>query len=134
MKRSSPLAIIAIAVSGFGAASASAANPTIPLRSAENFGVLAGSSVSSTGLTVVTGNLGVSPGSPPSVVGFPVGVVNGTIHAADAAAAQAQSDLAAAYVAAINTPCDTLVDGDLNGLTLTPGVYCAGPPSPSPEP
>jgi uncharacterized repeat protein (TIGR01451 family) len=120
------LAIVAIGVSGLRAASASAADPTISLRTAESFGVLAGSRVSSTGLTVVTGDLGVSPGISPSVVGFPVGVVNGTIHAADTTAAQAQTDLGAAYDAAINTPCDTLIDGDLNGLTLTPGVYCAG--------
>jgi uncharacterized repeat protein (TIGR01451 family) len=126
MKWSSPLAIIAIAVSGFGAASASAADPTIPLRTAESFGVLAGSSVSSTGLTVVSGDLGVSPGTPPSVVGFPAGVVSGTIHAADATAAQAQADLTTAYNAATTAPCNTLIAGDLNGLTLTPGVYCAG--------
>jgi uncharacterized repeat protein (TIGR01451 family) len=127
MKRTSfALAIIAIAVSGLSAASASAADPTIALRTAENFGVLAGSRVSSTGLTVITGDLGVSPGVPPSVVGFPVGVVNGTIHAADQTAAQAQTDLTAAYDAATNTPCDDVIAGDLNGLTLTPGVYCAG--------
>jgi uncharacterized repeat protein (TIGR01451 family) len=127
MKRTSlALAIVAIAACGLSAASASAADPTIALRTAENFGVLAGSSVSSTGLTVVTGDLGVSPGTPPSVVGFPVGVVNGTIHAADQTAAQAQTDLTAAYDAATNAPCDDVIAGDLNGLTLTPGVYCAG--------
>jgi uncharacterized repeat protein (TIGR01451 family) len=127
MKRTSfALAMVAIGACGLGAGSASAADPTIALRTAENFGVLAGSSVSSTGLTVVTGDLGVSPGTPPSVVGFPVGVVNGTIHAADQTAAQAQTDLTAAYDAATNAPCDDIIAGDLNGLTLTPGVYCAG--------
>lgn len=120
------LAIIGLGVCGLSAASASAADPTIPLRSAESFGVLAASSVSSTGLTVVGGDLGVSPGSPPSVVGFPAGVVNGTIHAADPTAAQAQADLTTAYNAATSAPCNTLIAGDLNGLTLTPGVYCAG--------
>jgi uncharacterized repeat protein (TIGR01451 family) len=120
------LAIVGIGVSGLSASSASAAAPTISLRTAEGFGVLAGSSVSSTGLTVVSGDMGVSPGSPPSVVGFPAGVVNGTIHADDATAAQAQADLTTAYNAATTAPCDTLIAGDLNGLTLTPGVYCAG--------
>jgi uncharacterized repeat protein (TIGR01451 family) len=120
------LAIIGFGVCGLSAAPASAADPTIPLRTAESFGVLAASSVSSTGLTVVGGDLGVSPGSPPSVVGFPAGVVNGTIHAADPTAAQAQADLTTAYNAATNVPCNTVIAGDLNGLTLTPGVYCAG--------
>jgi uncharacterized repeat protein (TIGR01451 family) len=127
MKRTSvALAIIGVGVCGLSAAPASAADPTIPLRTAESFGVLAGSSVSSTGLTVVGGDLGVSPGSPPSVVGFPAGVVTGTIHAADPTAAQAQADLTTAYNAATNAPCNAIVAGDLNGLTLTPGVYCAG--------
>jgi uncharacterized repeat protein (TIGR01451 family) len=82
--------------------------------------------VSSTGLTVVTGDLGVSPGIPPSVVGFPAGVASGTIHAADQTAAQAQTDLTTAYDTAVSAPCDDTIAGDLNGLTLTPGVYCAG--------
>jgi uncharacterized repeat protein (TIGR01451 family) len=127
MKRTSlALAILGVGACGLSAAPASAADPTIPLRSAESFGVLAATSVSSTGLTVVGGDLGVSPGSPPSVVGFPAGVVNGTIHAADLTAAQAQADLTTAYNAATNAPCNTIIAGDLNGLTLTPGVYCAG--------
>lgn len=120
------LAIIGIGVCALGAASASAADPTIPLRTAESFGVLAGSRVSSTGLTVIGGDLGVSPGIASPVVGFPVGVVNGSIHAADPTAAQAQADLTTAYDAATNAPCDASIAGDLNGLTLTPGVYCAG--------
>jgi uncharacterized repeat protein (TIGR01451 family) len=59
-------------------------------------------------------------------VGFPACVVTGTIHAADATAAQAQADLTTAYNAATTAPCNTLIAGDLNGLTLAPGVYCAG--------
>ena len=65
------LAIVAIGVSGLRAASASAADPTISLRTAESFGVLAGSAVSSTGLTVVTGDW-VSPrGAHPQSWAFP---------------------------------------------------------------
>jgi len=73
---------------------------------------------------VITGDLGVSPGS--SVTGFPPGTVTGgTIHAADAAAAQAQVDLTTAYNAVASTPCTANLTGqDLGGLTLTPGVYC----------
>jgi hypothetical protein len=66
------------------------------LGTAESFGVLAGSTVTNTGPSVITGNVGVSPGS--AVVGFPPGiVVGGTIHAADGVANQAQSDLVTAY-------------------------------------
>ncbi|MET1077967.1 MAG: ice-binding family protein [Pseudomonas sp.] len=89
----------------------------------QTFGVLAGAVMTNTGPSVVTGDLGVSPGS--SVTGFPPGIVNGTIHAADAAAAQAQVELTADYNAAAGTACDVDLTGqNLGGLTLTPGTYC----------
>ena len=96
----------------------------ISLGTAATYGVLAGSTVTSTGATIVNGNLGVSPGT--SVTGFPPGIVvpPGVIHSADASAAQAQLDLTTAYNAVAGTP--TLVDltgTNLGGLTLTPGVY-----------
>ena len=65
------------------------------------FGVLAGSTVTNSGPTVVTGNLGVSPGT--AITGFTgiapggPGTVTGTIHSADAFAGTAQSELTAAY-------------------------------------
>lgn len=96
---------------------------SIDLGTAGSFAVLAGSTVTNTGPTIIHGNLGVSPGS--AVTGFPPGLVTGgTIHAADAVALQAQSDLTTAYnVAAGKTPTQTLTGMDLGGLTLTPGVY-----------
>jgi hypothetical protein len=91
----------------------------------KTFAVLGASTVTNTGPTNVTGNLGVSPGT--VVTGFPPGVVvpPGTIHAGDAVAAQAQSDLTTAYNLYIGIPCTVDLTGqDLGGLTLTPGVYC----------
>ncbi|HEX4961820.1 MAG TPA: IPTL-CTERM sorting domain-containing protein [Thermoanaerobaculia bacterium] len=90
-----------------------------------SFAVLGGSAVTNTATpTIVTGDLGVSPGS--AVTGFPPGtVIGGTIHAADAVAAQAQSDLTNLYTSLANTACNTDLTGqDLGGKTLTPGVYC----------
>ena len=61
-----------------------------PLGTSQNFAVLGSSTVTNTGPTVVTGDLGVDPGS--AITGFPPGtVVGGTIHAADAVALQAQT-------------------------------------------
>ncbi len=99
---------------------------SVQLGTAGSFAVLAGSTVTNTGTTVIHGNLGLSPGPPTAVIGFPPGIVvpPGTIHAADAVAAQAQSDLTTAYnTAAGLTRTGTLTGTDLGGLTLTPGVY-----------
>ncbi len=103
---------------------ASPAAAQISLGTAQSFGVLGGSTVTSTGATTVNGNVGVSPGS--SVTGFPPGVVvGGAIHNNDAVAVQAQNDLTTAYNDIATTPCTVDLTGqNLGGLTLTPGVYC----------
>lgn len=95
---------------------------SVELRSAGNFAVLAGATVTSTGATTVTGDLGVSPGS--SVTGFPPGILVGALHAGDATSAIAMGDLTTAYNdAAGRTLCAITVAGDLGGRTLTPGLY-----------
>jgi hypothetical protein len=86
-----------------------------------NFSVLAGSTVTNTGSTVVSGDVGVSPGT--AVTGFPPGLADGTIHKADGAAAQAQAALTAGYVDAAGRSGGIAVAGDLTGKTLTAGVY-----------
>ena len=93
------------------------------LGTAADFGVLAGSTVTNTGPSVIQGDVGVSPGS--AVVGFPPGSTpTGTIHAGDAVAAQAQSDLTIAYNDLMGRPFDVDLTGqDLGGKVLIPGVY-----------
>jgi len=96
----------------------------VPLGTAATFAILAGTTVTNVGPSVVTGNLGVSPGS--AVTGFGPGVVvNGSIHAGDAVALQAQIDLATAYGNAAGRTGGIPETGDLGGLTLSPGVYSA---------
>jgi hypothetical protein len=93
-----------------------------PLGTTSTFVVLAGSTVTNTGLTAVTGDLGVSPGA--AVTGFPPGTVSGATHAGDAPAATAEADLTTAYNdAAGRTTGAITVSGDLTGLTLAPGLY-----------
>ena len=94
------------------------------LGSAQSFAVLGGSTVTNTGSSVITGDLGLSPGT--SVTGFPPGiVVAGTIHAADSLALAAQTSTTTAYNSLAGQPCTVSLTGqNLGGLTLTPGVYC----------
>jgi hypothetical protein len=94
----------------------------VNLRSAAAFAVLAGATVTSTGLSVVTGDLGVSPGT--AITGFPPATMVGAQHAGDPVAAQAIADLATAYGDAKGrTLCPITVAGDLSGQTLAPGLY-----------
>ncbi len=94
----------------------------IALGSAANFAVLAGSAVTTTGASLVTGDLGVSPGT--AVVGLPPGNVSGTLHIGDPTAAQGIADLATAYAeAAGRSLCPVTVSGNIGGQTLTPGLY-----------
>jgi hypothetical protein len=109
----------------FTAPPAFAAQPPVGLGTASSFAVLAGSTVTNTGLTTVTGDVGLSPGT--AVVGFPPGIVtDGTIHAADAVALKAKKDLTTAYNdAAGRGPAVDETGKDLGNQTLKPGVYAA---------
>ena len=94
----------------------------VALGKAINFAVLAGSTVTNTGLSKVNRDLGVSPGT--AVTGFPPGTVSGTIHAGDPAAALAKLDLTIAYNDAAGRKVAPIsVAGNLGGLTLVPGLY-----------
>lgn len=120
MKR---LLAFGVGIIGFAVANAHAAAMFVDLRTANSFAVLAGSTVTNTGPTTIIGNLGDAPGT--TITGLlAVVATGGTIHASDAVAFQAQSDLATAYDFAAGEASDFNLTGtDLGGLTLTPGVY-----------
>ncbi len=90
------------------------------LGSAGSFAVLAGTAVTCTNSTV-NGDVGVSPGTAVTQTSC---TINGTVHANDAAAVQANRDFFRAYDALAQTQCDRVIDGNLAGQTLSPGVYC----------
>lgn len=116
------LAAVALAASLVYAAPAGAVATSPPLGTASTFAVLGGSAVTNTGATVLTGDLGVSPGS--SISGFPPGKVNGTVQSTPVSTA-AQTDIATAIGAANSESCDANLTGqNLGGMTLAPGVYC----------
>jgi len=96
---------------------------TVDLGAAASFAVLGGSAVTSTGGTVVNGDLGVSPGT--SVTGFGPGTVtNGAMHVNDASAIAAQAASATAYNDAASRSLNPVfVSGNIGGMTLVPGLY-----------
>jgi hypothetical protein len=117
---------IAAATLTFGQPAAAAQAP-VGLGTAGSFGVLAGTTVTNTGLTVINGDLGLSPGT--SVTGFPPGIVNGTQHITDPVAAGAQSDLTTAYNQASIPPPggpntqSTIGSAGIQTGPLVPGIY-----------
>jgi large repetitive protein len=93
-----------------------------PLGTENNFTVLAGTQVTSTGNTVINGAVGVSPGA--TLTGFPPGVINGSVHLNNSTAQNAQADLEVAFNDLENqTPTVNLTGQNLGGKTLSPGVY-----------
>ena len=90
------------------------------LKTASSYAVLASSTITNTGSSVLTGDLGLFPGT--SVTGFPPGTVSGTEHITDSFASQAEVDANAAYVDMQSRPA-TAISSTLDGQTLTAGVY-----------
>jgi hypothetical protein len=106
-------------------ASASAALPNHlpPLGTAGNYAVLAGSTLTNTGPTWITGQAGLKPGT--AVTGFPPGR-SGHMDINNGAALTAKNNLTTAYNdAAAQTPFTSL-PVELGGRTLTRGTYRQG--------
>ena len=116
----------------------------VNLGTAGDFAVLTKSGISTTGVTSITGDIGVSPAAASSITGFGLimdatnefsrspGIVVGKVYAANYAAptptkmTTAISDMEAAFTAAMGlvlAPIVELYAGNLNGQTLAPGLY-----------
>jgi len=95
----------------------------ISLDGLSNFAIIAGSAITSTGATTVTGDMGLSPGT--SCGGFPPGILTGTLQINTNLAIQGKLDLTAAYNDAAGRVSSEIVtlSGNIGGLTLTPGLY-----------
>ncbi len=95
----------------------------VTLGATSTLAVLAGSSITSTGATTITGDMGLSPGS--SIGGFPPGILNGVQHINNATSNQAKLDLTAAYndLAGRTSTDIVTLSGNIGGLTLSPGLY-----------
>jgi hypothetical protein len=87
----------------------------------DSFIVLAATTVTSTGATNLSGDVGTYPGT--SITGFPPGVISGVFHAADYVAANGEAAAQQLYNALMLMTSTQTISGDLGGQTLTPGVY-----------
>jgi hypothetical protein len=121
------LASTTITMNGDYAIQANFAN-TVDLGSADTFAVLAGSGITNTGSTTISGDVGTY--STISETGFGPGADNvtfttGTNHAGDNVTQQAKNDLNTAYNDA-NGRSYTTIGDTLDGLNPAPGVYRGG--------
>jgi hypothetical protein len=115
--------VIVLSLSAFLAANLFGTAPE--LGDADSFVDLVGSTGTTTGDTVINGDLGASPSQ--AITGFPPGIVTApdTIHAGNAVAASAQSDALKAYNPLAGQACNINLTGeDLAGQILIPGLDC----------
>jgi hypothetical protein len=101
----------------------------VALGSAATFGIMATSAITSTGNSIINGDVSLDPGT--SMTGFPPAIVNGSTHVNDSVSAQARTDLLTAYNYAKGlAPGTTISAGaDLGALYpagIAPGTYTSG--------
>jgi len=117
--------ITLLAMHASSTASPAQAATAVPLGTADSFAVLAGSTITNTGSSTVTGDVGLHPGT--AVTGFGPGAdeitLNGSLHVTDGAALQAKADLGTAYTNAAGQTPVTEIPTELGGTTLMAGVY-----------
>lgn len=122
------VALMSLLAIFFYPASSNAATPVLTPGSTTTFGVLAATTITNTGATVINGtaggDIGLAPGS--SFTGNTTVTASGIQHIADTAATTAQTDLVTAYNA-VAAPTPTVrASAELASAVVTPGTYSTG--------
>lgn len=114
---------------------ADAAQPTVDLKTAAPFAILAGTGITDVPTSTITGNVGLSPATGAAITGLTCAEVTGTIYDVDGAYGGAcevvdpalltiaKNDLTAAFIDAAGRTPVTTVPTELGGTTKTEGVY-----------
>jgi hypothetical protein len=118
MSRTASVTMQSNTIGGTSSASISSA---VFLGKAANFRVLAGSKITSTGLTTIAGDIGVSPST--VITGFPPATLTGVKHPGNATSLEAQTALKAAFDSVTARKVDSSIASELSGKTYTQGVY-----------
>ena len=136
--------LLLISAMGLAGSTARASHiPTVNLGTAAPFAILAGTGITNVPTSVISGNIGVSPTTGASITGFACTEVSGTIYTVDAAGptcrvvdpgllGTAKTALTAAYgdaagrTGGVAVNPDPLFPNELNGQTLTHGIYTSG--------
>jgi hypothetical protein len=95
----------------------------VNLGAAKSFAVLAGTTITNTGATTITGDVGLHPGK--AATGFTTVTLHGAKHLGDAVALNAKNALVTAYNDAAGAKPVTQVPTELGGTTLKSGVYAS---------
>lgn len=107
--------------------STTSARADVGLGTADDFAILAGQSVTNTGPTTITGDIGIHPGAAgaglSNVTGAGSITHNGTTHDGDGVAQDAKADLVTAYDDAAGRAVTNTIAPQLDGADLGPGVY-----------
>ena len=120
-KRLASLTAGVLVITGFAAASSSAAVVPISLVKADKFAVTTTGGITNTGISTINGNLGLTQTISYSDTGLLT--VKGDYHFGDADALAAASDVNLAYSAAVAETPTVAIAPELGGVTLTPGIY-----------
>lgn len=115
------LAGVALGTSVLMVGPAFAAQGPVGLGTADRFAVLAGSGITNTGATTITGDVGTFPTT--SETGFGSVTLHGTNQHGNAVTQAAKNDLTTAYNDAAGRKPVTSRPVELGGTTLKPGVY-----------
>ncbi|MDP2813117.1 MAG: ice-binding family protein [Erysipelotrichaceae bacterium] len=112
-----------VSVFVFFISTAFAQQAPVQIGDTENFAILAGSTITNTGSSVVYGDIGLFPGT--SFTGSENIVLDGKIHLTNTDASKAKDALTLAYNDVAGRTPVTIVATELGGQTLLPGVYAS---------